>query len=121
VRLDRCEGKAATALTEMLTDCVPCFVAEEPEHCHDWCRLIRPDQTYILTTEQAVVDPDCVTVADASRLGGGLTVELGEDRLLVRCGSSDVEVLPHVLPHVPTRKASQVQPGLLRDRTRPSL
>jgi hypothetical protein len=65
----------------------PGFVADEPEHCHDFYRPIRPGQTYFLTIEQAVVCPDCVRPADAVRLSGGLTVEIGEDKLLVRRGS----------------------------------
>jgi hypothetical protein len=73
---------------------------KEPEHCHDWCWLIRPAQAYFLTTEQAVVCPDCVWEADAIRLADGLTLEIEKDRLLVRRGDDVVEVLPREVRHV---------------------
>ena len=81
------------------TDDHPGFVAEKPEHCHDYYRLIRPGHRYFLTIEQLVVCPDCVGTADAIRLSGGLTVEVEEDRLLVRRGSAVVEVFPREVRH----------------------
>ena len=35
---------------------------------------------------------DCVRTGEAIRLTGGLTVEIGEDTLLIRRGSPEVEV-----------------------------
>jgi hypothetical protein len=82
------------------TDDQPGFVAEEPEHCHDCHRLIRAGQRYFLTIEQAVVCPECIGESDAVRLAGGLTIEVGKDRLLVRRGGSTIEVLPHEMRHL---------------------
>ena len=82
-------------MTKSPTDDLPGFVADEPEHCHDCYRLIRPGQRYFLTIEQAVVYPDCAEGADAVRLAGGLTVEVGEDKLVVRRGSDMFEVSPN--------------------------
>jgi hypothetical protein len=56
-------------MTETPADDQPGFAAEEPEHCHDCHRFIRPGQTYYLTIEQAVVFPDCVGAAEPVRLG----------------------------------------------------
>jgi hypothetical protein len=42
-------------MTDTPTDDLPGFVAEEPEHCHDCYRLIRPGQKYFLTIVQAVI------------------------------------------------------------------
>jgi hypothetical protein len=78
-------------MTETLTDDRPGFVAEEPEHCRDFCRLIHPGKIYYLTTEQVVVCPDCASAADAIRLAGGLTVKIREDKLLVRRANVSVE------------------------------
>jgi hypothetical protein len=100
VRRDRYEGKGASAMTGTPTDDLPGFVAEEPEHCDDCYWLIGPGQRYFLTIEQAVVCPDCVGAADAIRLAGGLMVEVGEDRLLLKRGSAAVEVLPHEVRHL---------------------
>jgi hypothetical protein len=69
-------------MTEPPTDDESGFAAEEPEHCHDCYRLIRPGQGYFLTMELAALCPDCAETADAIRLVGGLTVEIQEDRLL---------------------------------------
>jgi hypothetical protein len=44
--------------------------------------------------EQVVVCPDCIRMADAVRLAGGLTVKVQEDRLLVTRGSAVVEGFP---------------------------
>lgn len=87
-------------MTETPPDDKPGFVAQEPEHCHDCYGLIQPGGTYYLTIEDAVLCPDCVRVADAIRLSGGLTVEVREDRLLVQRGSAEVEVFPHVERHL---------------------
>jgi hypothetical protein len=65
----------------------PRFVAEEPEHCHDCYRFFRSGQRYFLTIEPAIMCPDCARIGEAIRLTGGLTVEVGEDRLLIRRGS----------------------------------
>ena len=73
---------------------MPAFVAQEPEHCHDCWRIIWAGKAYFLTTEQAVVCPDCVWEADAIRLAGGLTVRVGEHRLLVRLRGVAVAALP---------------------------
>jgi hypothetical protein len=70
------------------TDDMSGLAAEEPVHGHDWCRLIRPGQTYFLTIEQAVVCLDCVRGLDDIRLDGGLTVEVGGGWLLVWRGSA---------------------------------
>jgi hypothetical protein len=94
-RRNHYEGKGATTMTESPTHAQPGFVAEEPEHCHDGYRLITPGETYFLTMELAVLCPDRVTMTDSIRLAGGLTVEVGEDRLPVRRGGTVVEVLPH--------------------------
>jgi hypothetical protein len=88
VQRNHWEGKGATATTKSPTDDEPGFAAEEPEHCHDCYRLIRPGQRYFLTTEWAVVCPDRLRKADTIRLVGGLTVEVGGDRLLVGRGSA---------------------------------
>lgn len=69
---------------------LPGFVAEEPEHGHDWCQLIRPGQPYYLTIEHELVCPDCIRAAGAIRLSGGLTVGVGGNRLVVRRGSAKV-------------------------------
>ena len=69
------------------------FVATEPEPCHDGYRLSHPGQRYFLTIEQAVVCPDCVRAAGANRLSSSLTIEVVENRLLVRRGSDTVVVL----------------------------
>jgi hypothetical protein len=74
-------------MTETPTDDQPGFVAEEPKHCHDCYRPIRPGQRHFLAIGRASQCPDCVTGADAIRLCGGLAVEIGEYRLLVRRGS----------------------------------
>jgi hypothetical protein len=79
---------------------LPGFAAQEPEHCHDCYRLIRRGERCFLTREQAIVCPDCIGASDAIRLTGGLTVEVGEDRLLVRRGSAVVEVFPHEVRHL---------------------
>ena len=50
--------------------------------------------------ELAALCPDCARTADAIRLAGGLTVEVQEDRLLVRRGSAVVEVLPREVRHL---------------------
>jgi hypothetical protein len=71
-------------MTVKPTDDVPGFVASEPERYHDCCRLICPGQGYFLAIEQAVVCPDCVRTTEAIRLSGGLAVEVGVDRFLVR-------------------------------------
>lgn len=47
-----------------------------------------------------MVCADCIGTADAIRLAGSLTVEVEEDRLLVRRGSAVVEVLPHEVRHL---------------------
>jgi hypothetical protein len=88
-------------MTKNPTDDQPGFLAEHPEHCHDCYRLIRPGQSYFLRMEQAVVCPDCIGAADAIRLSGGLTVEVEEDRLLVRRGSAAVEVFPYEVRYPP--------------------
>jgi hypothetical protein len=54
----------------------------------------------LLTVDDAVLCPDCVKDADAIRLSGGLTVEVGHDRLLVRRGSDVVEVLAGEVRHL---------------------
>ena len=87
-------------MTKSPTDDLPGFVADEPEHCHDCYRLIRPGQRYFLTIEQAVVYPDCVRAVDAIRLKDGLTVEIGKDTRPVRHGGSEVEVFPHEVRHL---------------------
>lgn len=87
-------------MTDTPTDDQPGFVAEEPEHCHDCYRLIRRGQRYFLTIEQAVVCADCIRAEDAVRLAGGLTVEVGDDRLLVRRGSAWVEFLTREARHL---------------------
>jgi hypothetical protein len=87
-------------MTETPTDDQPGFVARKPEHCHDCYRLICPGQTYFLTIEQAVVCPDCLRTADAIRLAGGLTVEVGEDWLMVRRGDAVVGVFPGEVRHL---------------------
>lgn len=59
----------------------------EPEHSHDCYRLIRPGITYSLTIGQAI---------------------LGENgRLLVRCGGSVVEALPHEVRHLVANDSSE--------------
>jgi hypothetical protein len=40
----RCETKGATSMPATPTADHPPFVAEEPEHCHDWYRLVQPGQ-----------------------------------------------------------------------------
>lgn len=75
------------------------FVADEPEHCHDCYRLVRPVDTYYLTIDNAVLCTECIRAADAIRLSGGLTVEIGEDRLLVRRGDV-VEVMLGEVRHL---------------------
>lgn len=35
----------------------PCFVAEEPEHCHDCYRLICPDHGYDEARGDAALEP----------------------------------------------------------------
>jgi hypothetical protein len=87
-------------VTESPTDDLPGFTAEEPEHCHDCYRLIRPGQRYFLTIEDAVLCPDCARRADAIRLARGLTVEIQEDRRLVGRGKAVVEVLPGEVRHL---------------------
>jgi hypothetical protein len=84
-------------MTETPTDDLPGFVAEEAERCRDCYRLIRAGQRIFLTIEQALVYPDCVTMADAIRLSGGVTVVVGAERLLERRGSHIVEVLSFTL------------------------
>ena len=81
------------------TDDQPGFVAQEPEHCHDCYRLIKIGEIYHLTIDNAILCPDCIRATDAIRLAGGLTVEVGEDRLLVRRGDDVVEVLPAEVRH----------------------
>jgi hypothetical protein len=50
--------------------------------------------------ELAALCPDCARTADAIRLSGGLmTVEVQENRLLVRRGSAAVEVFPREVRH----------------------
>jgi hypothetical protein len=97
---DHSEAKGSTALTETPTKVQPGFVAQEPEHCHDCYRLIRPGQRYFLTIEQAVLCPDCIRTSDSIRLAGGLSVEVGHDRLLVRRGSDVIEVLAGEVRHL---------------------
>jgi hypothetical protein len=62
---------------ETPTDDRPGFVAEEPDHCHDCYRLIRPGETHYLTIKQVVVCPECRRAANAIRLAAGLTVGAG--------------------------------------------
>ena len=78
----------------------PGIVSEEPEHCHDCYRLISPGQRYFLTMELAALCPDCAETADAIRLSDGLTVEVEQDRVLVRRGTAVVEVFPHEVRHL---------------------
>jgi hypothetical protein len=47
-----------------------------------------------------VVCPDSVRTGDAIRLVGGLTVEVREDRLVLRRGSATVEVPPGEVRHL---------------------
>jgi hypothetical protein len=42
-------------MTETHGDDRPGFVATEPEHCHDCCRIIWPGERCLLRIEQAVV------------------------------------------------------------------
>ena len=99
-RRDDCEERKATAMTEAPNDDKPGLVAEKPEHCHDCYRLIRPGERYFLTMELAALCPDCARTTDAIRLAGGLTVEVREDRLLVRRGGAVVKVFPHEVRHL---------------------
>ena len=87
-------------MTDTPTADHPAFVAEEPEHCPDCCRVIRGGERYFVKVEQAVVCPDWVRKEDAIRLPGGLTVEIGENRLLLRRGRTEIEALPHEVRHI---------------------
>jgi hypothetical protein len=44
VQRSHCEGKGATAMSDIPNDDKPGFVAEKPEHCFARYRLIRLDQ-----------------------------------------------------------------------------
>ena len=94
-------------MTDTPTDDMPGFAAEEPVHCHDCYRLIRPGQAYFLTIEDLVLCPDCIGAADAIRLSGGLTVKVREGRLLIHRGSPDVEVFPREVRHLVAYDSSE--------------
>lgn len=74
-------------MTETPTDDQPGFVAGDPEHYHDCYRLIRSGQRYFLTINQAVLCQGSIVVADGIRLSGGLSIEVGEVKVLVRRGA----------------------------------
>jgi hypothetical protein len=52
-----------------------------------------------MKTEQAAVCLDCLSREDAVRLDGGLTVEVGQDRLLLRRGGVAIAVSSHRVRH----------------------
>ena len=87
-------------MTDTPADDKPGFVAKDPEHCHDCCRLIQAGETHDLTIDNAVLCPDCIRETDAIRLDGGRMVELREDRLLLRRGYEVVEALPDEVRHL---------------------
>jgi hypothetical protein len=56
---DHCDTKGTLSVTNTPTDDQPGFVAEKPEHCFAWFRLIRPGQTYYPTLAHEVLCADC--------------------------------------------------------------
>lgn len=62
-----------------------------------------------MTIDDAVLCPDGIRVKDAIRLAGGLTVEVGEDRLFVRRRDDVVEVLPGEVRHLEDAQVEAVK------------
>ena len=59
----------------------PGFVAEKPEHCFAYYRLIRTGQTYYLTIENIVHCEECALSKGVVRVREDLAVEVKRDRL----------------------------------------
>jgi hypothetical protein len=111
---NHCEAKGATSMRETTTYHQPRFVAEEPENFRDRYRLIRPGQTHFVTIEEAVLCPGWIKAEDAIRLAGGLMVEVGADRALVRGGASKSQA-----PETPRPQLSSGH-SMLTDRSLPA-
>ena len=99
-------------MTDTLTDDMPGFVGEEPEHCHACYRLIRPGQTYYLTIEDTVLCADCALSEGVIRVRDDLAVEVKRVRLLIGRGNSEVEVFASEIRHL-------VDPPAIRHESNP--
>jgi hypothetical protein len=79
-------------MTQTLSDDMPDVITELPARCQDGYRLVPRGKARKLAIEQALMMPDPARSADAVWLGGDLTVEAGEHRLLVARGSAVVKL-----------------------------
>ena len=75
-------------------------MAEKPGRCFACFRLIRPGQTYYLTMEQEVLCADCALDEGVIHVREDLVVDVKRDRVVVRRGEAEVEVLPHEIRHL---------------------
>ena len=106
------------------TDDKPGFVAEEPEHCHDCCRLIRPGQTYHQRADNTVLCPSCFSSLKIGEdfetfpAANDLAVDVGGGLLRVRREGAAIVVKSQEVRHLVdalVERANQPHPTSRQD------